>query len=77
MTLLLLANLGFAGGDGLTAPIAFGDLTTLFTAYVQTLRNANPTKVDSDTLIAKDLATVRSGNPNLDDANTLYAYYLS
>jgi hypothetical protein len=73
----LLMNLGFAGGGGVTAPATLGDLTTLFVHYVEDLRDANPLKVDSDTLIAKDRATVVAGGNSPDDINTAYAFYLS
>ena len=56
------------------------DLSTAFVTYVEALRDAQPTKEDSDTLVAKDLPTVRgsvAGAANLDDANTMYAAYLT
>lgn len=79
MLLGLLPNLGLAGGNGtVTAPAEFGDLTYLFVHYVEDLRDANPTRVDSNTLIANDLDTVVAGTfDNGDDLNTTYASYLS
>jgi hypothetical protein len=61
------------------APGEFGDLTTLFVAYVQDLRDASALALlDNDTLVALDVPTVRAAQPNeLDDANTMYAAYLS
>lgn len=55
------------------------DLTTLFVAYITTLKTAAPTAKDVTTLIAKNVATVRAGVPagNLDDANTMYFDYLT
>jgi hypothetical protein len=77
MTLLLLVNLGGAGGTATTQPVVFGDLTTLFVGYVQDLRDAG-TALDVDTEVAADLATVRTAaSAYLDDANTMYAAYLS
>lgn len=76
MTLLLLHNLGFGGGAGATVPGVLGDLTTLFTAYVNGLQNSNGYE-DADTLIANDLATVIAPVDQDDDRNTQYALYLS
>lgn len=62
----------------ISAPTEFGDLSTLFMAYVDTLRDASAlAALDSTSLVAADLPTVRSGNGNLDDANTMYAEHLS
>lgn len=76
MTLLLLVNLGYGGGTASTAPATLGDLTTLFTAYVNGLQNSNGYE-DADTLIANDLATVIAAVDQDDDRNTQYALYLS
>lgn len=49
------------------------DLTTEFVAYITTLKTANPTAQDVQTLIAKDEVNVRAAHPEeLDDYNTLY-----
>lgn len=78
MLLALLPNLGFAGGGGAVAPAFFGDLTTLFSAYMQDIRDDHPTRNDTETLIAHDLPAIRAAHPNdVDDANTLYAVHLS
>jgi hypothetical protein len=61
----------------ITAPADFGDLTTLFVGYVGDLRDANPLRVDSTTLVAKDLATVIAGTSERADRNTQYCEYLS
>lgn len=54
-----------------------GDLTTLFVAYIVTLKAAAPAAKDVTTLIAKNLPTVRAGAPtNVDDANTMYQDFL-
>lgn len=61
-----------------TAPTFFGDLTTLFCAYMADIRNNNPTRRDTETLIAHDLPAIRAAHPgDVDDANTLYAVHLS
>lgn len=53
------------------------DLSTLFKAYITTLKNAAPTAKDVTTLVAKDVPTVIAGAPtNVDDRNTLYYDYL-
>jgi hypothetical protein len=56
---------------------AFGDLTTLWATYVDTLKDAHVAALDVTTLVANDVATMRTGNANLDDLNTAYASYLS
>lgn len=54
------------------------DLTTLFKAYITTLKNAAPTARDVTTLVAKDLPNVRTGGAaNVDDANTMYLDHLT
>lgn len=53
------------------------DLTTEFSIYLDDLRDANPTKTDTTTLVALDLPTVQNGNANVDDANTMYLDYLT
>jgi hypothetical protein len=55
----------------------FGDLTTLFVGYVDDLKDANPLKVDSTTLVVKDYPNVIAGTADLDDINTRYAEHLS
>jgi len=61
-----------------TIPVVFGDLTFLFVHYVEDLRDDNPLKVDSNTLVADDLDVVRAATSGeLDDANTMYCKYLS
>ena len=78
MILHALMNLGFAGGTASTTPAVFGDLTTLFANYTQnTLRDAQPTKTDTTTLVEKDRPTVVAGTASKDDLNTAYAEYLS
>jgi hypothetical protein len=62
---------------GAAAPEVFGDLTTLFVAYVEALRDADLVGEDVDTLVALDLATVRAATATEDDINTMYAEYLS
>ncbi len=46
------------------------DLTTLFVLYVEALRDANPSKVDSTTLVVKGQPTIRLSD--LTDLNTAY-----
>lgn len=59
-------------------PAIFGDLTTLFHYYTEALRDANPTKVDTNTLVRNDLATViASKSSYVDDYNTMYTAHLS
>ena len=61
-----------------TILVVFGDLTFLFVRYVEDLRDDNPLKVDSNTLVADDLDVVRAATGGeLDDANTMYCKYLS
>jgi hypothetical protein len=53
------------------------DLSTLFAAYIVTLKAAAPTAKDVTTLVTKDLPTVIAGAATeVDDRNTLYAVYL-
>jgi hypothetical protein len=70
----------WANGSWATSVVVstdFGDLSTLFTGYVQDLRDAAVAPRDNDTLVAKHRTTVRAASTNLDDANTMYAEYLS
>lgn len=60
-----------------TTPTIFGDLTTLFCHYMEDIRDSNPTKRDTETLIAAEYPTVRSTMHSTDDANTAYAEFLS
>lgn len=61
----------------ITTPQVFGDLTTLFSEYVQDLRDSvGALAKDSATLVMKDQPTVRS-NSGTDDMNTAYARELS
>jgi hypothetical protein len=61
-----------------TAPTVFGDLTTLFVAYVQDLRDASAlSRLDSPSLVMKDVGTVRAATNSPDDYNTALAEYLS
>lgn len=55
------------------------DLTTLFIAYLTTLKNAAPTARDVTTLVVKAVPTVREAVPadNRDDLNTAYGDYLT
>ena len=54
------------------------DLTTKFKLYVTTLKNANTTKLDVNTLIVKDLPNAIAGKPaEVDDRNTLYYTHIS
>jgi hypothetical protein len=46
------------------------DLTTLIIAYLEALRDANPSKVDTTTLVVKDQPTIRVSDPT--DLNTAY-----
>jgi hypothetical protein len=59
------------------APAEFGDLTTLFVGYLETLRDTDLVGEDMDTLVALDLATVRAATATEDDMNTMFAEYLS
>jgi hypothetical protein len=68
---------GSWAGAGAAAPEVFGDLTTLFVAYVEALRDADLVGEDVDTLVANDLATVRAGTTIENDNNTMYCQYLS
>lgn len=54
------------------------DLTTEFYAkYVDSLRDANPTKRDSTSLVADHVDDVRAAVPTeIDDANTMYERYI-
>lgn len=52
------------------------DLTTEFIAYLEALRDANATKVDTNTLVVKDLPTVIAGTTERADRNTQYLEYL-
>ena len=74
MLLLLTSTAG--GGGGWTPPVAFKDCTTVYSAYLATLRAANPGK-DLTTIMVGDHATVRSTVGAEDDENTLYDSYLS
>ena len=60
------------------APHEFGDLTTLFVGYVETLLE-DAGGGDVETLVALDQPDVRAGVPAelRDDLNTVYARYLS
>lgn len=60
------------------APHAFGDLTTLFVGYVETLLE-EAGGGDAETLVALDQPDVRAAVPAelRDDLNTVYARYLS
>jgi uncharacterized membrane protein (DUF106 family) len=73
------AYLGFS--DKAQAPIVvvvvFGDLTTVFTAYLTHLRTLHPTAVDTQTLLTEDEATIRASTQSEDDLNTAYAQGLS
>ena len=60
-----------------TAPAFFGDLTTLFCGYMIEIRNDNPTRNDTDTLIAQAQPSVRQNTSSPDDLNTAYAEFLS
>lgn len=64
---------------GTDAPVALGDLTTLFADYVQGLRDASALlALDSTSLVAEDVDTVRAATPGeVDDFPTMYARYLS
>ena len=78
MPISVLANLGFAGGAGVVAPSTLGDLTTLFTRYVETLQDVAGGSGDSNTLVDIDEPVVIAATPGeVDDLNTLYARYLS
>jgi hypothetical protein len=71
-----LLNLGLAGGVSAGAPAAFGDLTTLFVAYVQAERNASAlSPLDSTTLVMLEQPTIRTND--VTDLNTAYARELS
>lgn len=61
----------------IAVPDVLGDLTTLFVGYVEDLRDANPSDVDSNTLVRDDLPTVIAGTVERADRNTQYAEYLS
>lgn len=78
MTLLLLANLGFAGGGNVVSdPYVFtGDLTTMFRAYVDALHDTALVASDTDTLIAKDMDELVSFTSERADRNTQYHEYL-
>jgi hypothetical protein len=61
-----------------TAPTVFGDLTTLYCNYAwNTLRDAHPTAVDTNTLLRDDLVNVVAGGNSPDDLNTALAFFLS
>jgi hypothetical protein len=60
-----------------TIPTEFGDLTTLFVHYYEDLRDDNPLKVDTTTLITKDLPNVVAATTERADRNTQYAEHLS
>jgi hypothetical protein len=73
MTLLMLVNLGLAGGDvAVSTPAVFGDLTTLFSNYLETLVND-----DVSTLVMAAQPNVRNTTNSKDDLNTAYAEFLS
>ena len=77
MTLLLLVNLGFAGGGGGAAGYAFtGDLTTVFCAYIEALHDTALVASDTDTLIANDVDEMIAGTTDEIDRNTRYNQYL-
>jgi hypothetical protein len=59
------------------APSVFGDLTTLFAAYMQDLRDDNPTRTDTDTLIVQAQPAMRAATASPDDLSTAYAEFLS
>lgn len=74
------AGWGYVGilANVVAAPTVFGDLTTIFANYTQnTLRDANPTAVDTTTLVEKDQPTVIAGTTERADRNTQLAEYLS
>ena len=58
-------------------PAVFEDLTTLFCAYVADIRETNPTRNDTDTLVVQSFPTVRNTTDSPDDMNTALAEYLS
>ena len=59
-------------------PAVLEDLTTVFVWYCEDLRDANPTDVDTNTLIRDDRPTVIAAKGQyVDDANTMYQAYLS
>ena len=61
-----------------TQAAVLGDLTTLFSHYVDTLHDTALVYADSDTLVYLDRPTVYAAHPaDLDDANTLYAIHLT
>jgi len=78
MTLLLLINLGFAGGGGTVSdPYAFtGDLTTVFRSYVDALHDTALVASDSDTLVANDVDEMISFTTARTDRNSRYNEYL-
>lgn len=76
--LAILMNLGFAASGSVdVTPSVYGDLTTLFSAYMESIRDSNPTRNDTDTLIVKAQPSVRGATNSPDDLNTAYAEFLS
>ena len=67
---------GILADEDLT-PEAYGDLTTLFAGYLDTLKDANVDALDVQTLLRADEATVLAGSNSPDDRNTAYAEFLS
>ena len=67
----------YSGILAAAAATIFGDLTTLFAAYVIVLHDATPSQPDSDTLIRDDVTTMRAATNSPDDLNTAYAEYRS
>jgi hypothetical protein len=76
MTLLLLHNLGFAGGAAASGYSFTGDLTTVFRQYVDALQDTAIVASDSTTLVDADVDTMVAGTVERADRNTQYNEYL-
>ena len=77
MTLLLLTNLGLAGGGVPVAGYAFvGDLTTVFRSYIDALHDTAIVASDTDTLLKNDEDEMIAGTSANPDRNTRYNTYL-
>ena len=56
--------------------MADNDLTTMFTAHLLALKNANVTRTDTTTLLRKNEPTVVAATDERADKNTQYFEYL-
>lgn len=58
-------------------PTTLGDLTTLYSAYLETLREDYAPEDDMNTMVVQDRDTIRAASNVVNDENTMYAQALS